>query len=231
MTKVEYIINNNHNSDFKKYCGFDLSIPDIMKAIHQTNETLTTLPYTVFQSIDFKSTSGMIGALFCKGIENHTDGIVNPIEKGYPDIIPNISPELFNEATLKNYPVGLEVKCTAGNLKTGSNLITGETRIEKLSSITWQAHHREGDRLLGLTWDFVQFDGSTHSFPIITGAFYSNDLAVEDWGEISGTTGRNTKVTGMSKSGKIKMGKGWVAILNDERYVSRYKRIFNIESL
>lgn len=230
MNTDEYIINSDINVDFKKYCGFEVSIQDILQAIEETNSTLTTLPYTVFQSIDFKSTSGMIGALFCNGVANNTDGIVNPIEKGYPDIIPNISPELFNETVLKNYPFGMEVKCTAGNLKTGSNLKTGDTRIEKLSSLTWQAHHREGNRLLGLVWDFVELEDSSNSYPIITGAFYSNDLTVDDWGKISGTTGRNTKVTGLNKSGKLKMGNGWIAILNDERYIKKYSQIFKINN-
>ena len=35
--------------------------------------------------------------------------------------------------------------------------------------------------------------------------FYSDQLLPSDWGEISGITGRNTKVTAMVKSGKEKM--------------------------
>jgi hypothetical protein len=50
-------------------------------------------------------------------------------------------------------------------------------------------------------------------------------LTVEDWGEISGTTGRNTKVSGMKSSGKEKMGTGWVLMLNDSKYISKYTRL------
>lgn len=224
-----YEINTSVDFEFEKYCGFKLDVKGVLEAIHHTNSTIITLPYAVFQSIDFKATSGMIGALFCKGIENVTEGIVNPIEKGHPDVVPKEALRYRNdEAMLKNYPLGLEVKCTAGNVKKGSDLGTGDTRIQNLSGITWQAHHQDVERLMGLVWDFVE-TGNEEIFPVITGVFYSNNLKTDDWGKISGTTGRNTKVTGMAASGKKKMGLGWIAILDKEEYVEKYKRIFKIK--
>lgn len=55
--------------------------------------------------------------------------------------------------------------------------------------------------------------------------FYASDLRREDWGEISGTTGRNTKVTGMRSSGKQKMGAGWVMLIDDEKYLKTYPHV------
>ncbi|OQX27882.1 MAG: hypothetical protein BWK80_03075 [Desulfobacteraceae bacterium IS3] len=126
---------------------------------------------------------------------------------------------------MRNYPEGLEIKCTVGNVEKGSDLETGQKRLSKLTSITWQAHHREVESLMGLVIDFAGSIKEGKLFPAIAGIFYSSELDMQDWGEISGTTGRNTKVTGMTASGKRKMGKGWVLILNDSGYINKYKKI------
>lgn len=105
-----YIINNRFNI----YRGFDVSSQHIESALHQTNEFLETIPSTVYKSIDYKTTSSIIGAMFCQAIANATGAIVNPIEKGHPDVIPSAGAN-SSEELLRNYPVGLEVKCTVGN--------------------------------------------------------------------------------------------------------------------
>ena len=152
-----------------------------------------------------------------------TEAIVNPIEKGHPDVIPK-GGETSSEEELRNYPVGLEVKCTVGNITKGANLRAGQPRINALEGITWQAHHQEVKELLGLVWDFVK---SEHEFnhPKVTAVFYANNLTIDDWGNISGTEGRNTKVTGMKVSGKEKMGQGWVALIDDHLYKQIYQKI------
>ena len=63
----------------------------------------------------------------------------------------------------------------------------------------------------------------------MTGVFYSNTLVRDDWGKISGTTGRNTKVTGMQSSGKKKMGLGWVAVIDRPEYISTYQNILKFK--
>lgn len=215
------------NREFAIHCGFDLNYQHIDRAIEQTNAILQTLPSTLYRSIDYKTTSSIIGAIFCEFIASLTGTIVNPIEKGHPDVIP---PEAENspESILRNYPVGLEVKCTVVKIKKGSNLRAGQTRVNCLTEIRWQAHHRENVRLLGLVWDFVQ---GSHEFnyPTITAAFYSSDLIVDDWGDISGTDGRNTKVTGMTASGRLKMGQGWIAVIDDPEYIERYQQIMEFK--
>jgi hypothetical protein len=214
------------NENFAISVGFEVSNQNILDAIQQTNTILSDLPSTLFRSIDFKTTSAMIGAVFCDNVASLTDGIVNPIEKGHPDIVPP-SALGSTEAQLRKYPDGLEIKCTVGNIEAGANLRAGTNRIEKLTGITWQAHHREVEELMGLIWDFVD-DGRSFNYPAITGVFYSNSLQEDDWGKISGTTGRNTKVTGMSASGKQKMGNGWVALIDDTRYITKFKRYLKV---
>lgn len=196
----------------------------------QTNRILKDLPSTLYRSIDYKTTSAMIGAIFCDTLAAALAGcLVNPIEKGHPDIIP-ICGKDCSEAELRNYPQGLEIKTTVGNIVQGTNLRAGQTRIKYLKDITWQAHHREVTELLGLVWDFVN-DGTEFNFPVITAAFYAADLTQADWGEISGTEGRNTKVTAMLSSGKTKMGSGWIAVINDDDYITAYTKLLRIRNL
>ncbi|AFY73831.1 hypothetical protein Syn7502_01787 [Synechococcus sp. PCC 7502] len=204
-------------------CGFEVNSHHIESAVHQTNELLAIIPSSVYKNIDYKTTSSIVGSIFCQFIASTTGAMVNPIEKGHPDVIPKAG-ENSSEEELRNYPVGLEIKCTVGNITKGANLRAGQPRIGALEGITWQAHHREVEKLLGLVWDFVK---SEHDFnyPRITAIFYADNLTTNDWGEISGTEGRNTKVTGMKVSGKQKMGQGWVALINDQSYSEAYQKI------
>ena len=216
------MLNYKINPGFRINCGFIVTGEAVRNAIMQTYAILGDLPANLHKSIDYKTTSAMIGSVFCDRLADVVGAIVNPIEKGHPDLVP---PAAINctEEDLRNYPQGLEIKCTIGNIETGANLRAGQTRIESLTGITWQAHHREVAELLGLVWDFVE-DGRAFNYPAISGAFYSDDLCEDDWGQISGTTGRNTKVSGMAASGKAKMGRGWVAVVEKDEYLTAYSR-------
>ncbi|WP_207682032.1 hypothetical protein [Desulfonema magnum] len=208
-------------------CGFQVKSSDIEYAAVATSNQLESLPFTLFQSIDLKALSGMVGAIFAMNLSKQVDAIVNPIEKGHPDIIPK-SGENASEEELRNYSEGLEIKCTVGNVSKGSELKTGQQRVSHLSGITWQAHHREVKALMGLVTDFSGSKIGDKYFPSISGIFFADNLKIDDWGAISGTTGRNTKVTGMKSSGKKKMGKGWILLLNQSSYISRYQKILSI---
>jgi hypothetical protein len=220
-------MNYKVNDRFTINCGFHVAGKEVYSAITNTNMILATLPATFFRSIDYKTTSAIIGSLFCNSLAEYVGAIVNPIEKGHPDLVP---PKAANctEEQLRNYPQGLEIKCTVGNIQTGANLRAGQTRIDALTGVTWQAHHREVSELLGLVWDFVVGDHA-FNYPAITGAFYSDELCEDDWGKISGTTGRNTKVTGMSASGKTKMGTGWIVLIDDQSYMASYSRFLRFD--
>lgn len=75
---------------------------------------------------------------------------------------------------------------------------------------------------MGMVWDFCNLK-ENFLYPAITAVFYSNGLVEDDWGKISGTTGRNTKVSGMRKSGLDKMSEGLIVI--ERRYIQKYKTI------
>ena len=139
----------NQNQPFYKtrtdcsiFCGFTITSSDIAYAAVITSNQLQELPFTLFQSIDLKTISGMVGALFASHLARKVGAIINPIEKRHPDIIPT-SGKSASEEQLRNYPDGLEIKCTVGNVERGSNLQTGGRRLSKLTGLTWQAHHRE----------------------------------------------------------------------------------------
>ena len=204
-------------------CGFEINTQHIESALNQTNEFLEIIPSSVYKTIDYKTTSSIVGSMFCHSIANVTGAIVNPIEKGHPDVIPKEG-EKSSEELLRNYPVGLEIKCTVGNITQGANLTAGQPRIDSLTGITWQAHHREVEKLLGLVWDFVKSDRD-FNHPKVTAIFYTNNLITDDWGKISGTEGRNTKVTSIISTGKQKMGQGWVALIDEPQYKKMYQKI------
>jgi len=208
---------------FQIKCGFTVSGSDVAHAATLTSAQLEALPFTLFQSIDLKSLSGMVGALFASNLARQVGAIVNPIEKGHPDILPR-SAANASEPKLRNYPEGLEIKCTVGNVAKGSKLLPGQPRLGALSGITWQAHHREVTGFLGLVIDFAGVERDDKRFPMITAAFFSNELAVEDWGAISGTTGRNTKVTGLRSTGKGKLAAGWIISLREDSYDVKYRK-------
>lgn len=219
-----YLIKNNVCFD----CGFPLSANDVVVAIAACNEDLFNLPSSLYRAIDYKTTSAMIGCILCENISKNSENtaITNPIEKGHPDILP-ITALNACEEELRNYPIGLEVKCTIGGITKGSQLRKAEPRFSETTTITWQAHHQEVTQLLGITYDYIlTSDGNK---PFITAAFYSDQLITNDWGEISGTTGRNTKVCGMLASGKRKMTDGWFAVIDDLNYISLYERIFKTD--
>ncbi len=215
------------NEGFSLDCGFVVNSEDIRIAAISAAKQLELLPFSLFQSIDLKTLSSIVGAVFAGFLASRVNAIVNPIEKGHPDIIPSAGISA-TEAQLRNYPQGLEVKVTVGNVKTRADLQPGEPRVTSLTGITWQAHHREVESLLGLVIDFAGAPQKGKQFPIITGAFFTDELTANDWGEISGTTGRNTKVTGMRSSGKTKMGLGWVLILEEEIYLTKYARLLGV---
>jgi len=237
LSDVFYQVENYNNIQDSKYkiqksfkidVGFFVTSKNVFDAVLLTNKQLQRLPFVLFQDIDLKSLSGIVGAIFCSVLSENVDAIVNPIEKGHPDIVPKIAIHATEE-NLRNYEFGLEIKCTVGNISKGSNLIAGFERINKLTGITWQAHHREVVELMGLIIDFVGLAIDNKKYPVVSGVFYTNKLSENDWGEISGTTGRNTKVTGMLKSGKEKMGKGWIVLKDDEIFVKKYSRYLNFK--
>ena len=211
---------------FKADVGFKLNASQVRNAADLTNKVLASLPASLYRSLDFKTSSAIVGSVFCDALAAETGAIVNPIEKGHPDLVP-AKAATASEAELRNYASGLEVKSTIGNIEQGANLRAGQTRVSRMTAITWQAHHRDVEQLMGLTWDFAQAGDPFHP-PGITGVFHSQVLVRADWGEISGTTGRNTKVSAMRRSGKEKMAKGWVLLIDHDEYLKMFQKVLGI---
>jgi len=214
--------------DFRIDCGFTVTATNVMSAVELTHAVMRSIPSHLFNTIDLKTQSGIVGAIFAAELATQVDAIPNPIEKGHPDVVPR-SAQDASEEKLRNYPSGLEVKATIGNVQQGSGLEAGIERINVLTGLTWQAHHREVRSLMGLMWDFVGGTRSRVSHPSITGVFYSDRLEETDWGAISGTTGRNTKVTGMRVSGKRKMGEGAVVVVDADPFLSKYATCLGVQ--
>lgn len=213
---------------FSLHCGFAVGGEDVCAAATETAGLLQGFPFSLYQSIDLKTLSSIVGAVFVESLATRVSALVNPIEKGHPDIVPS-SAHTATEAQLRNYPQGLEVKVTVGNVKQGSTLKSGQPRINALTSLTWQAHHQEVVSLMGLVVDFAGAAQGDKRFPLVTGIFFADDLTASDWGKISGTTGRNTKVTGLRTRGKAKMGKGWVLLLDEGTYLTKYATLLKFQ--
>lgn len=216
-----------YDPDVTIECEFAVEAIHVIAAFGQTNRALQSLPLRLFTTIDLKTQSSIVGAMFAAELAALVGAITNPIEKGHPDIVP-ASASSASELELRNYPVGLEIKSTLGGVVKDSQLGGGQARIDALKSITWQAHHREVRALMGLIWDFVGGTKSHLTHPCITGAFYTDRLRIDDWGEIAGTTGRNTKVTGMTASGRKKMGTGAIAVIDDAGYQQCYAACMSV---
>ena len=228
-TKLQVPMDYQTTKSFAINPGFSINSKHILNTVIATNKLLTELPISLYNIIDYKTTSTLIGRFFCDTLATQVEGaLVNPIEKGHPDLIPKEG-ENASESQLRNYPTGLEVKCTIGNIRTGANLRAGNKRIDSLTGITWQAHHQEVTELLGLIWDFANKTNSqAFLYPAITGAFFSDKLDKADWGVISGTTGRNTKVCGMKSSGRKKMIDGLILVYKE--YLNKYIKLLGGES-
>jgi hypothetical protein len=215
---MNYLINN----EFQYTSGFSINADNVIKAVYETNGAIIKNPANLYKTVDLKTTSSILGAIYCGCLaHNITGAIVNPIEKWHPDIIPE-SGRNSTETELRNYPYGIEIKATVGNVKTGVSLKHRQNRLQFLTGITWQAHHREMRELMGLIWDFDNLV-KDFTFPITTGVFFSPNLILDEWGTISGTTGRNTKVCGMTSTGRVKMKEGWIVI--HKKYIEKYNQL------
>lgn len=119
---------------------------------------------------------------------------------------------------------GVEVKATCGSTPPASRVpkpLIGEQRIDLVNSFDWKAHHRETNNLIGILWDFID------EVPTIVAAFYRNDLVVDDWRNIVQPKeggGRTTSVSIMNSGGITKMCAGWIAVIDDEKYISALAR-------
>jgi hypothetical protein len=205
-------------------CGFEIDSAKLVLAIKECNEGLASFPTHIWSSIALKFSGAVIGEFFAASIANTCGAFRNTVEQGYPDVLPKDA-ENATEVELRHYPTGLELKGTCGNIPTGKLVKAGLPRVDSLSSINWKAHHREVENLLAFVWDFYPLKNNIYT-PCITAAFYCANLCEEDWGAISGLSGRSTKLSNMAKGGRDKMASGLVCILDDDSIKTKYQKIF-----
>jgi len=219
---------------------------DVVKdALALTNQKIKLINENVeelFGLLGMRNLSAFMGELFVSSMVNVSDGLLrkNPHQDGYPDLLvmseagktlwTSLATNLREKKPFSWFESGgIEVKATCGSVPTPAEAMKrgltkpdmGEARISVIKGYDWKAHHQLTNSLIGLVWDF--FDG----VPAIVALFYSANLSPEDWGNIvqpKAGGGRNTSVSIMSRKGVAKMYEGWVAVINDERYIKFFNK-------
>lgn len=221
----------------------NLQVVDAMNfandALCSLNEQTKTFDINIFETMGMRNLSGIVGEYLGKSLQRFSNGNLhsNLHQDGYPDLLLINNDErkryfesLYTIADEKKYPCdkvsfspyiygGIEVKATCGSTPPAHKVpkpLIGEQRIDLINSFDWKAHHRETNNLIGILWDFI------NEVPTIVAAFYRNDLTVEDWGNIVQPReggGRTTSVSIMNSVGVSKMCTGWIAVIDDEKYI------------
>lgn len=239
----EYILNDNHI-----YLEDELILTNnqIQQALHFCNNALKSLneqtkefEINIFEMLGMRNLSGLVGEYFAKSIQKFSNESLysNLHQDGYPDLLLINSDErkqhfesLYIIREDNKYPIdkasfspfkygGLEIKATCGNTPPAKKVpkpLIGESRIDLLESFEWKAHHRDTNNLIGVLWDFIDEN------PVIVAVFYRNDLCENDWGNIvqpKSGGGRTTSVSIMKTAGVKKMCKGWVAVIDNDKYI------------
>lgn len=228
-----------------------LNNQQIVAAMHLANEALYSLDQeaktydiNIYEALGMRNLSGLVGEFFGKSIQRTSNGMLhsNLHQDGYPDLLLINTPErkayfdtLYSVIKGKKYPKdkalfspykygGIEVKATCGSTPPANRIpkpLIGEQRIDLVNSFDWKAHHRETNNLLGILWDFLD------EVPTIVAAFYCNYLTINDWGKIVQPKeggGRTTSVSIMNHEGISKMCSGWIAVIDDEKYITALAR-------
>lgn len=240
-----YIMNNGHSVTIE---GEEiLTNAQVLDSINFCNNAIRTLDeqtqqfdINIFSVLGMRNLSGMVGEYFGKSVQRFSNDSLqsNLHQDGYPDLLLTNTIErlsyyqtLFSVMNGKKYPKdkslfspfkygGVEVKATCGSTPPASQMpkpLIGEQRIEKVNSFDWKAHHRETNNLLSILWDFID------EIPTVVACFYRNDLVIDDWGKIvhpKEDGGRTTSVSIMNSGGIKKMCDGWIAVIDDEKYIN-----------
>lgn len=211
-----------------------------IKSLYETNIDIAVL-------LGMRNLSAIIGEIFVVSTAEASNGLLikNPHQDGYPDLLlmDQAGKEAYGQIERENLlqekarfspfsSGGIEVKATCGSVPTQAECnrrgVTrpdlGVQRIDLLRGYDWKAHHRETNNLIGLTWDFID------NIPVITSVQYSSELAESSWGKIVQPTeggGRTTSVSIMTREGVSTMCCGWIAVIDDARYINFFERYNN----
>jgi hypothetical protein len=237
-----YVYNDKGRIPFTTAAGEILVDTDIFyRAVTRADEIITKIQnfdVDISKILGMRNLSAFVGEVYAAALATESDGLFvqNPHQDGYPDLLVMTDEGKAEMERLKDnmrdkkpfspfIPGGLEVKATVGSVPSPAALLKrglvkpdiGDNRIALLSGYDWKAHHRETNNLIGILWDFV--DGK----PTFVAVFYSNQLLTDDWGKIvqpKDGGGRTTSVSIMQKTGIRKMYDGWLAVIDDDRYIN-----------
>lgn len=198
------------------------------KFLHIGNET-SKMSLDIFDVIDFRVFSGMMGEAFVASLEDVTNRALmkNPSMDGYPDLLQNSTHEMaeyFSSCGYDNFLEykygGIEVKNTFGTKKSGAPIVMGDQRIGHINpKLDWKAHHRKTNHLLALFSDY--YDGK----PMIVAAFYSDKLIEDDWQQVQrpaeGST--MTSFSTIGKTGCMKLRQGMLFCIDIPEYLSFFE--------
>lgn len=240
-TQHKYKFRNNYQAEFKgKTESFSIETSLFEEALRISNlriAEIAGLVPSLFKTLGMRNLSSFVGENFVDSIVKISKGLLvkNPHQDGYPDLLvmtgegkkllKTLEKNLRDKSPFSNFQTGgIEVKATCGSVPSPKALSKqnltkpdiGDQRIDLLKSYDWKAHHRSTNNLIGLVWDFI------NSVPVIVAVFFCSDLTFDDWGEIikpKEDGGRTTSVSIMPRGSVAKMYQGWIAVLDDEKYI------------
>lgn len=243
---TKYIYNQKATVPFKTTAGVVSLDADIFyRATTYADEIITKIQnfdVDISSILGMRNLSAFVGEIYAAALAKESEDLFvpNPHQDGYPDLLVMTDEGKAEYERLKNnlrdktpfspfIPGGLEVKATCGSVPTPAQLRgrglekpdIGDTRIGLLNSYDWKAHHRETNNLVSILWDFIE------GKPTIVAIFYSNELIEEDWSPIvqpRAGGGRTTSVSIMKRTGIKKLYNGWLAVIDDERYINFLNR-------
>lgn len=210
-----FVTSNNH---IELMGGDSISSELVARAAQLTNERFNEF-YNQFPDIAKSSEEGAalssaMGSLFNDKLIELSNGrlVKNPCHAGHPDIL-NISQKKYKDYF--NFKLNDEKWEELGG-NGGTYIFDGiESKCSK-NDLSWSAHHSENTNLLGITCDIV----NSH-FQIVAVMF--SYLDENDWTKVKITNRKDsTPVSTLTKSGKEKMRNGWLCVLNEPKYISKY---------
>jgi hypothetical protein len=221
--------------------------------LNQISQYFIDLDIEIFHILGQRNISGFIGEVFSKFLEKEiVDLKSNPHQDGRPDLInlSTIESKYFFSTSFvnenKNNPIknnftpypfgGVEVKCSIGDFRPMRKEVKSKIlqqkygvdnidikipRIDFFNGINYWAHHQDCSSLLGLYYDYY---GKSKFNPQIISVFYAK-LEREDWYGLSiGKEGsKKTSNTSLRPSGKDKIKRGMMSIIDDEYYIETLK--------
>ena len=218
-----------------KLSDTSISIDDIFNALLSTNKLLhkiytetESLHLNIFEVIDFRVFSGMIGEIFSQELESINNNLIkNPFISGYPDLLQVSNEDMItyykncDNSGLLNFKFGgLEVKNTFGTKKSGCDILMGDERIYSINKkLDWKAHHRNTNFLIGILSDYI--DG----IPQIVALCYCDPLTIDDWNKKQNPKGDSamTSFSTIGTTGYNKMKNGLKICIDKEEYLNFFK--------